>query len=518
MSLQAEIAAHAQLLVHHRRADGEIGELADDGLGVARRFAPADLAGAPAQQLGLGEQGQRAVLQPQALLQRRHGDGQSRVTVQEGLPAFHGRRAQAVVAQAVEQMLAAAGGLGGDQHPARVLIEELHELFGRLGRARLERDIGQAAGGEIDDFRGTFVEAQNLHPAAGGQVPLQFIQSQVELIRRQHRAFEVVPVLVVPGLELLPEVLRGGVAAGQLQEQAVGGQVVQQAGGLLEEQRQIVLDAVGADALADVAIDGAALRIALEPGPPGLAETADGIAVEGELARRQQMDGLDLFDRTLAVRLEGADALDLVVEQVQPVGQFAAHGIDVQQRAAHRELAVLHDLGDTGVAGLLEACPHGLHVQPLADLHRQAAALDVAQRRDPLHQGGDRQDQYALMEIRQPVQGLDTLGDDVLVRREGVVGQGLPVGETEPFQVAAAEPAELALQLLQLRHVGGDQDHRAGVVARRGGQRQRQAVAEQPAPAQARASLRQGRMTGVERLVRRRGRGGVPVHAGGIVP
>ena len=50
------------------------------------------------------------------------------------------------------------------------------------------------------------------------------------------------------------------------------------------------------------------------------------------------------FQRALCLRVKGTDGVDLVIQQVYPVGRATAHGIEVQQRTAHGELAVFHHL------------------------------------------------------------------------------------------------------------------------------------------------------------------------------
>ena len=84
----------------------------------------------------------------------------------------------------------------------------------------------------------------------------------------------------------------------------------------LEEQRQVVLDAGRREAVADVPIDGAAARVALEALAIALAKRLDRVGIERELARGQQRDALEpLAERCVSgskVRMR----LDLVVEEV----------------------------------------------------------------------------------------------------------------------------------------------------------------------------------------------------------
>ncbi len=62
---------------------------------------------------------------------------------------------------------------------------------------------------------------------------------------------------------------------------------------------------------------------------------------------------------------------------------------------------------------------------------------------------GNGHHQDAVAQLGQPVQAGDALGDDVLVGREQVVGQGLPVGKRQHWQLGREE-----LQFL-LQAVGG---------------------------------------------------------------
>ena len=146
---------------------------------------------------------------------------------------------------------------------------------------------------------------------------------------------------------------------------------------MLEEQRQVVLDAAGRQAVANLAVDQAAPRIAAEPGPIALAEAGDALARERKLARRQQFDALDPLPGKLAVRVEGPDRLDLVVEQVDPVGLLAAAGKEVDQRAAHGELPVLGDLRHRAVAGRLQTQPETFPVEAFAGAQHQGVAVEV---------------------------------------------------------------------------------------------------------------------------------------------
>jgi hypothetical protein len=118
---------------------------------------------------------------------------------------------------------------------------------------------------------------------------------------------EAIQVLLTERLHCLITAIKG-------EELGVFREVVEQGGRLIEEQRQVVLDAGRGQSLADIAIDYALLRITLKLIAIGLTELLDRLLGERELACRQQADLLDLLLRALAVHIEGADALHLIVE------------------------------------------------------------------------------------------------------------------------------------------------------------------------------------------------------------
>ena len=83
-----------------------------------------------------------------------------------------------------------------------------------------------------------------------------------------------------------------------------------------------------------------------------------------ELTRGQQPDLFQHGAGTLGFRVELADALDLLVEQVEAQRGLGAHREKVDDGPAHRELAVRHDLADVGIAGGSEPGPEGVEVEP----------------------------------------------------------------------------------------------------------------------------------------------------------
>ncbi len=207
--------------------------------------------------------------------------------------------------------------------------------------------------------------------------------------------------------------------------------MVKQAGGLLEEERQIVLDAGGPASLAHLLIDGALGTGDLELLPILAAKQLDGPLVGGKLPGRQQTDALDRLAGALGLGVERADGVHLVVEEVDAIGAAAAHGEEIEQGAAGGKFAVFQYLLHRHIARLGEARAQLLQIEALAAFHHQAVFVEIDPGRRAQHQGGDGHDQHAAAHLRQLVEGFEPLGDDVLMGGEGVVGQGLPIREQQ---------------------------------------------------------------------------------------
>src|SRR5690606_32689468 len=110
-------------------------------------------------------------------------------------------------------------------------------------------------------------------------------------------------------------------------------QVVEQARRLVEEQRQVILDARRQPRLGDVAIDRAARRLPGEMLAKALPEAGDALLVERKLAGRQNADAVGLAAGQLRLRIEQPERLDLVVEEIHADGLFGPGRENVEQRA-----------------------------------------------------------------------------------------------------------------------------------------------------------------------------------------
>ncbi len=288
---------------------------------------------------------------------------------------------------------------------------------------------------------------------------VELVGGQEQHLGRQGRALGVALHQAEALLGVLPKALEGRLQVAMHHHGGIGAQVVEHGGRFVEEQRQVVLDAGRGNALAHVLVDAAARGIALQQLAPAVAELGARVLVHGELAAGQQAHLGHGVEAALGVGVEGADGVDLVVEQIHAVGLQRAHGKQVDQAAAHRVLAVADHLGDMLVAGQRQLSLEFGLVQLLAALELEGVAGQEGGRCQPVQRrGGGHQHHVGTMLlvalVDAPQRG-QALADQVLVGREAVVGQGLPVGEQRAAQ-ARCEEGHLVDQPLGIRGIGRD--------------------------------------------------------------
>ncbi len=239
---------------------------------------------------------------------------------------------------------------------------------------------------------------------------------------------------------------------------------------MLEEQRQKVFDSARRDAVAHVLVDIAPGRIALEGFAKARAKARPAGFVQRKLARGQQAHFLHLVNGSLRIDVESADGFDFLVEQIDAVRQGAAHREQIDESAAHAILARGDHLSDVAVAGQRQLRAQLRQAELLFLLEEEGIGGEVGRRRQTVERGARRNQRHVAAAAADRVQGGEALGDQVVVRRERVVGQRLPVGQ----QIHRQRGLEIGNFLEQtLRVQGGGAQHDQGL--RLGGQaRERQ--------------------------------------------
>ena len=288
---------------------------------------------------------------------------------------------------------------------------------------------------------------------------IELLGAQKQRFRGQGGALGVALDQTVAVLGVLPEALERRLQIAMQHDRGVWAHVVEHRGGFLEEQRQVVLDTGRSHAGTHILVDAALGRVALQQLAPAAAKAGAGVVVHRELAPGQQAHLGHRVQAALAVGVEGADGVDLVVEQVHPVGHGAAHGEQVDQPTAHRVFAGAHHLGHVAVARQRQLGLELGLVQLLLDLEFKRIAGQKAGRCQAVQgRGGGHDDHIGarlLVALGNSPKGGQALADQVLVRREGVVGQGFPIGEQGATQAGSKE-GDLVEQALGIVGVGGD--------------------------------------------------------------
>ena len=98
--------------------------------------------------------------------------------------------------------------------------------------------------------------------------------------------------------------------------QQMCGQIVEQRGRVFIEQGQIKLDARCGASFADGAIQVGAAGFTFKARAVTAAEVLQRLVIQRHFAGRQQLEAVDLLQRSLRFGIEVTDAFDLVIKQV----------------------------------------------------------------------------------------------------------------------------------------------------------------------------------------------------------
>ncbi len=420
---EAHVAADAVLRVDDRVAHLQLRQVAHHRVDVARLFLPAAARAAAerAVQFGLGDDRVAFARHREAVRERRDAECEACVALEPAGEVVVRCGAQMVFGEQLEDRLAAAGRFDGQQHALARRFDERAQRGERIVGMAIDREFGQArcpAAGRLrreHDARERLRECEEI--LVGQEQALRFEDRPLAIVREERMA------LLRIGREAAD---RRFEIAGE-HEVRILRQVVEQRGGFVEEQRQVVLDAGRRHAVADVLVDRRAARVAFEGFAPAAAEGRARGFVERELAAGQKTHVAHRVEAALRVRVERADRVDLVVEQVDPVRQRRAHRVQVDQRSAHAVFAGPHDLAYVLVAGQRELRLQLRLVEPLALRECERVRGHERRRRHPVQRGGRGYEQDVAAALAEVVQRRETFGHEVLVRRERVVRQRFPV-------------------------------------------------------------------------------------------
>ncbi len=221
------------------------------------------------------------------------------------------------------------------------------------------------------------------------------------------------------------------------------GQIVEQGFQPLVIERQPMLHA-------DIAAPGADRFVERVVGAGGaellavaLAETMDRRVVEQHLADRAQHHFTLAAGRALAQRVEAAHAFERVAEEIEAQRLGRPRRVEIDDPAAHRELAGLAHRVGADVAIVAEEALQPVEPDPPPRPQGQHPSVEQLTRRHPLDQRVDR-GQYHQRRFgggrSQPGQGVDAAAENLAIGRHPVIGQAIPGREGQRLDPRLKKP------------------------------------------------------------------------------
>ena len=268
----------------------------------------------------------------------------------------------------------------------------------------------------------------------------------------------------------LPEALRDRFLGEMIEAHRHARQVVKQRLKVIVEQRQPMLLAgialAGADGLVQRVVTGGAA----EQLDVAAAEQLLRLLPKRDLAHRQQGHLLHWLGCPLRLHLERLDRLQRIAEEVEAHRRRAAGREQVEDAAAHCELARFHDGAAALIAHQCQPLRQVTHVDALAGRDRLDRALEECARRHPLQCGVDRRQHHCRVLARrqtEPGERRDALGHDVGVGADAVIRDRVPGWKRDDAHLRGKE-GERALERVEAAVVAGDVQKRAGCAAAAG--------------------------------------------------
>ena len=340
-----------------------------------------------------------------------HGDREACVTLKKlGQRFAWGVGLQAMLGQHLQDGLASPVRIGAQRH-ARAFTAPEHctQPRDRIVRPARHRHIGCFQDIGVRVFAGERQAAERLESLK------ERFGGKKERLGCEHRAFAITAEELVAARGILPEPLHGPVDVAHRDHGRIGRKVVKERGRGLKEQRDVVLHAGERDSVADVAVWQRARGVAFKNLAKLRPEVVARRFVHRELATGQQLHRRNRVKTALRIDVERPDRLDLVIEEIDAVGHDRTHGKQVDQAAAHAELARGGHLRDMGVVGQRELAAKRRFVQAILLAKRERVRRQETGRRKAIERRGHRHGQHVDLMLHQGMQGAQTLGNQVLM-------------------------------------------------------------------------------------------------------
>ena len=269
---------------------------------------------------------------------------------------------QAVLGQELLDRLAPSEALDRDQHPRRRRRQQRRQRAQRIFGMTIDADIGRRSRGR----RCRGAAELDVDPRERLDRAEEFVDRGEQIRRRQQRPCVIAAQQPVAALGFFPECVQRAFDVTVQAHDCRCRQVFGKPRRMLEKERQVILDAARRDAVADILVQLRLRGIAFEQFAETLPEARAAGVIERKFARRQQPDLVHRIDCPLGVDVERAQRLDLVAEEVDPIGDRRAHRKQIDEPAADTVFARRNDLRDVRVAGERHLLAQLLDIERLA--------------------------------------------------------------------------------------------------------------------------------------------------------
>ena len=238
-----------------------------------------------------------------------------------------------------------------------------------------------------------------------------------------------------------------GLAGQMVENHRRAGQVVEQRVEALEIERQPMLHAGEAPPFADRGVEAVVARRRAERLDVVAAEAADRLGRQRHLGHRLQRDLVARAGGALRGDVEGADRLQRVAEEIEPHRFGGAGRVEIEDAAAHGELADIAHRRHALEAGGFQPRDQRVHVDVVAGSCAETLRLDHLGRRNALEERiGGGEDDGAVRVLLQRDHGRQRVQParrGVGAGRHAVVGQAIPGREFQHRQVGRCEGERL---------------------------------------------------------------------------
>ena len=338
---------------------------------------------------------------------------------QEALPVGHAFGFQTVLLQETEHGFAPSQTFGAQQNPS---------IKGRLKILQcLQRLICLAVDGQV--WQRMFI-TKNIRQYLTiiFQTACKNIGREIQMLWKQRRIGFVTLRHGVTRFDVAPKTVCLGVNVAQRDKQRIFADIVKQRFQLVfKKQRQVIFHARAEVAVADSFVHSGIVRIAIDFFTKTAAENLLRLAVGGELVCRQQADFGNGGNGALRFGIEGFNAVDFIVKQIDAVRHFAAHREQIDNTAAHGKFACRNNMGHMVITCIHQIAFQTAYIQSLPCFQPKRTPCQKRHGRQLLHCRGDRYEQYVRRAAFNLPQCRQALRHQILMRRKTLVRQRFPV-------------------------------------------------------------------------------------------